>query len=658
MSPHSPLQSALRTVFLCSAFAVVPQAAVSQEMVVPGQVMVVNMINPAQGMETNRDSEPNLAVNPANPMQIAASAFTPDPDPSRGHAPIYVSVDGGRNWNLNPILPFNHPDTGTGDITLRFASLSNVLYVAALDKTGSPPSLSYDLNILRTHDFTGANLMQVLVGGRGPVDQPWVQAVTMTTAAGAMQDRVYVAYSDLQGAGQRTPTVDRTLDAANTPPPSGFEIRRLPARNGVCPEGPTRVAVHDDGTVYAAYFQFVGSCGASRSANLTVVRDDNWAAAAFGLTFADLKDPSDGENGRIVANNIPIPWTIASSPSPIRLGAQRITGHLSIAVDPSDSKRVFLAWGQGTGAADYTLHVRSSNDGGATWSGDLITVARAVNPALAINSQGTVGFLYQALVSGDRWETHLLRSAGDFAPTSTRDTTLHQGVLPAQDAGNGDRGGGPLGDYKYLMAVGADFYGVFSASNEPNPQNFPAGVEYRRGHDFTNNRLLAPDGSRVEASIDPFFFIASEPIWIDRCARHPWLCEFNPKLSANLIKLSCPLRGCIVVDTFAKNCQLKFKCPGCPSRGMCPPYYHVHLDGLKNAWRVGLFDAAGRPVKYRQFKTARGIVLSFRPSKRDFADGRLGSYLLAFELGANGRIGTEYSVRTRLVRSDRHFQNK
>ena len=37
------------------------------------------MIPQSMSNETNQDSEPNLAVNPANPLQIAGSAFTPDP---------------------------------------------------------------------------------------------------------------------------------------------------------------------------------------------------------------------------------------------------------------------------------------------------------------------------------------------------------------------------------------------------------------------------------------------------------------------------------------------------------------------------------------------------------------------------------------------------
>src|ERR1041384_4011726 len=67
-------------------------------------VLVVNMIPKSLSGEDNQDSEPTIAVNPANPLQIAASAFTPDPAGS-GRAPIYVSTDGGSTWTLNAIVP-------------------------------------------------------------------------------------------------------------------------------------------------------------------------------------------------------------------------------------------------------------------------------------------------------------------------------------------------------------------------------------------------------------------------------------------------------------------------------------------------------------------------------------------------------------------------
>src|SRR5215471_11402757 len=107
-------------------------------------VTVINMIPNSLSGETNRDSEPNVSVNPANPLQIAASAFTPDPAAS-GTGPIFISTDGGMTWTLNVIVPGGNK---TGDITLRFAGSSNVLYAGILRSDNG------NLNILRTTDFT------------------------------------------------------------------------------------------------------------------------------------------------------------------------------------------------------------------------------------------------------------------------------------------------------------------------------------------------------------------------------------------------------------------------------------------------------------------------------------------------------------------------
>ena len=48
---------------------------------------VVNLIPRSLSGESNQDSEPNLAVNPENPLQIVASAFTPNPAGTAEAAP-------------------------------------------------------------------------------------------------------------------------------------------------------------------------------------------------------------------------------------------------------------------------------------------------------------------------------------------------------------------------------------------------------------------------------------------------------------------------------------------------------------------------------------------------------------------------------------------
>jgi hypothetical protein len=115
------------------------------------KIKVVNMIPQSLSGETNQDSEPNIAVNPANPSQIAASAFTPDPM-GGANAPIYVSTNGGDAWSLNNIVP-STGSLGTGDITLRFAGTSSRMFASILDgSTGA-------FEVHRTTNFTSPAAM-------------------------------------------------------------------------------------------------------------------------------------------------------------------------------------------------------------------------------------------------------------------------------------------------------------------------------------------------------------------------------------------------------------------------------------------------------------------------------------------------------------------
>ncbi len=68
-----------------------------------------------------------------------------------------------------------------------------------------------------------------------------------------------------------------------------------------------------------------------------------------------------------------------------------------------------------------------------------------------------------------------------------------------------------LGDYLYMMTDGNSFYGIFSANNTPDTNNFPSGVAYQRNADFATRTLLNLDHKTpVPVSIDPFVFTVSD----------------------------------------------------------------------------------------------------------------------------------------------------
>jgi hypothetical protein len=173
---------------------------------------------------------------------------------------------------------------------------------------------------------------------------------------------------------------------------------------------------------------------------------------------------------------------------------------LSVAVDPQASGTVYLAWGDLQGTA-FTLHVRRSTDRGQTWSADLLTIASATNPALAVNESSELGFLCQELAGApnQRWQTRWRRSVdggANWAATLIADTPANAPLSAFVPY---------LGDYIGLQAVGATFYGAFSANNTPANANFPQGVTFLRPADFVNNTLDDGAGNNVAVSIDPFF---------------------------------------------------------------------------------------------------------------------------------------------------------
>jgi hypothetical protein len=463
------------------------------------------MIPRSLSSEINQDAEPTLAVNPANPLQIVGSAFTPNPTGGSA-APIFVSNDGGKSWSLNAIVPSGvNPQfgSGTGDITVAFGASSNKLYAGILQDTSDPNN--FPMDFLRTDNFASSALMKKLITRDGP-DQPYVSATTITTGPNTGKDALYVGSNSADGSSTQTSTLDFSLDASGASP--SFKTVALESRStgNAGQDGPqVRPTVHPGGVVYAAYTGWRSTTGNFRSntlvvtADIVVVRDDSWGSGA--KPFRSLVDPVDNLPGIRVVRNIKFPFHSTGRGVP---GQNRLGGDISIVVDPNNSQLVYLAYAAGTDVASYNLHLRVSRDAGKTWSTDILTVPRATNPALAVNSAGKLGFLYQQLTgagSALRWETHL------------QQITLGGGnvvdlVLSSARADFPLREGDPyLGDYVHLQSVGKDFYGIFSANNTPDKANFPNDVVYQRNADFTTRKLFSSGGTKeVAVSIDPFFF--------------------------------------------------------------------------------------------------------------------------------------------------------
>jgi hypothetical protein len=165
----------------------------------PSTVTIANMIPRSLSRETNQDSEPTITVNPANPLEIVGTAFTPDPL-GGGFAPIFFSTDGGDTWQLNSIVPSAIGNGSTADISLAFASSGGGLYGGILRQS------STNFETLRTTTFSAPTPMSIL-GSRPENDQPFTHAIT-----NAGHDRVYIGNNDFQASPQ-TATIDVSMDA-------------------------------------------------------------------------------------------------------------------------------------------------------------------------------------------------------------------------------------------------------------------------------------------------------------------------------------------------------------------------------------------------------------------------------------------------------------
>jgi hypothetical protein len=431
---------------------------------------------------------------------IIGTAFSPNPG-GGALAPVYKSLNGGATWTVNAIVPSQAGSKlGTGDITTSFNRTGTKLYGGILRAgTGA-------LEFLRT--TVPAFPPMTVLKSRPSADQPFTHATTVPTGSvGAGQDRVYIGDNDF-AAGSKTQTVDQSQNAAVAAP--AFNSVRVDKRTTVGQDGPQcRPVAHSDGTIYAAFYGWRAATGNFQantfvvtSADVVVVRDDKWGAGGF----VDLKEPvapaGDGLAGKRVIKGISFPFMINGTAV---TGQQRIGGTISIAVDPNNSKVVYLAWGDRQPGSFLTIHVRRSTDRGATWSGpgDLLTIPNATNAALAINSAGMIGLLYQQVTgtgAGQRWATHLQRSPNGVVWTDL--------VLANVPATTPVKSFDPyIGDYDHLIAVGQTFFGIFSANNSPNMANFPNGVTYQRNANFNTHTLLnVNNSSPVAVSIDPFFF--------------------------------------------------------------------------------------------------------------------------------------------------------
>jgi hypothetical protein len=509
-------------------------------------VTVVNVIPNNLSNETIQNSEPSVAVglDSNGALRALISAF--DLGNAAGN-PYYINTMGGafNTWQIAQSI--SHFDT-----TIAWSPGGNV-YAAIATVNGTqiqgfrstPPNPPITLTQLAN------SLYPVPAAAAGTVDQP---RIAVSPNVGGGPDRVYIGFNDTS-QGVQSASVSYSLNNGNTWNPSSPSNPPLPividhaavaGQISDLPAVPVAVSPSSN-TVYAAFERSLGPAAAgSADPNviLTVVKDNANGTNNFGDLGPKVNVPNFGMLGVGINplggnNSIIAPFGdfVGTPPAPngTVLGHERLGSDLALAVSPTNPNQVYIAYAEVVNNLSV-VRVQESMNGGLTWPTVFTVPGNSGLPALSVAQNGTVGLLDTALAGGNLvtqvWElngfnlTPYMLAAGhpQLNVSSFPDNMPAFTFQPY------------IGDYEGLTTLNNQFYGTFSASNDPVANTFPdatsvlfqrnVNVSYLGGlvnqtlsqQDLKNptpllgvfpgtvTALRSVAGAPAAVSIDPYFF--------------------------------------------------------------------------------------------------------------------------------------------------------
>lgn len=432
-------------------------------------INIVDIIPSSQSAETGRNAEPSIAVNPLNPLQMVAGAFSSTSSGNDVATPFWMSNNGGQTWSSYGSLP-------SVDKTLAWRQDGVAPIVATLHLVSDNPFVSSISTFNGSVNNFGSPINTT---SSAALDQPWLR----TGPAG----QTYMTLNNLSGYPGASASIRVSSDnGATFAAPITLETVNPAGRQ----DAPAVRSAVNGQTVYAVFTRWGSQIennpnGDQRYANsqLVVVKSTN-----AGTSFS---------SGVVAATTTG--FFANTSDTPLTFGHTRAGSDVSIAVDPNNANRIVLAYQDAPGANGsgiVQLHLMESKDGGATWTNTFTTPTnvRSGFPALSILNNGAVGLLYLNYnPATGMLSQHFLTTANDFVSTS--DT-----VLASEKSISFF-----LGDFYDLTSVGNRFYGIFSAWNVDNGIDASfANVSYQRTYTGTPGT----SGFALDApgSVDPFFF--------------------------------------------------------------------------------------------------------------------------------------------------------